>query len=169
MIFTIGHSTRSKDEFTALLRGVNTELLVDVRRFPGSRRYPHFNQEELRASLADVGIAYLHVLELGGRRKPAADSPNTFFRNESFRAYADYMAEPEFRDALNALVERDASTTQTIMCSEAVPWRCHRNLIADALVTRGVDVRHIVSDAAPKPHTPNPAARVLDGRLVYRI
>lgn len=168
MIYTIGHSTRSAEEFITLLRNVNTELLVDVRRFPGSRRYPHFNREELQASLGEVDIAYLHVPELGGRRKPIPDSLNSYFRNESFRAYADYMAEPEFADALAALIERDASVTQAIMCSEAVPWRCHRNLISDALVAREVDVRHIVSDAMPKPHVLNPAARVLEGRLVYR-
>jgi len=168
VIYTIGHSTRSAEEFIALLRGVNTELLVDVRRFPGSRRYPQFNSDELRERLGEVDIGYLHVVELGGRRKAAADSSNSYFRNESFRAYADYMAEPEFQNALDALVEREASVTQTIMCSEAVPWRCHRNLISDALVARGIEVLHIVSDAPPKPHVLNPAARVLEGRLVYR-
>jgi uncharacterized protein (DUF488 family) len=167
MIYTIGHSTRTAEEFINLLRGVNTELLVDVRRFPGSRRYPQFGRDALRASLEAVGIQYLHAPELGGRRKATPDSPNTYFRVESFRAYADYMAEPDFQHALAALIERDASITQTIMCAEAVPWRCHRNLISDALVARGVTVRHIVSAAEPHPHVLNPAARLVDGHLVY--
>ena len=119
----------------------------DIRRYPGSRRYPHFSRESLAQSLP---ITYVHVPELGGRRKPLPDSPNTGWRNEQFRAYADYMATPEFAAALDMLLDSDVRTA--IMCAEAVPWRCHRLLISDALVARGVEVRHILGPAPAQPH-----------------
>jgi uncharacterized protein (DUF488 family) len=163
-IFTIGHSTREADDFVGLLRHHRVDLLVDVRRYPGSRRHPHFNREALAERLAAAGIGYRHTPDLGGRRVgPGADrpddSPNRGWRNASFRAYADYMATPPFRAALDQLLEDAARHTLAIMCAEAVPWRCHRNLISDALVARDVEVRHILSDDAPSRHELNPMAR----------
>jgi uncharacterized protein (DUF488 family) len=182
-IFTIGHSTREADDFVALLRHHGVDLLVDVRRYPGSRRYPHFNREALAERLAADGIAYRHAPDLGGRRVgPSADaagdspgradspghgpspgrddSPNRGWRNASFRAYADYMATPLFRAALDQLLDDAGNRTVAIMCAEAVPWRCHRNLISDALVARDVEARHILSDDAPSRHELNPMARL---------
>ena len=164
-IYTIGHSTRTLDEFTELLRMNGVERLADIRRYPGSRRYPHFSREALAESLPREEIAYIHMPELGGRRKPLPDSPNGGWRNDQFRAYADYMATPEFAaaiDRLLAFAERTAIT-----CAEAVPWRCHRNLVSDELVRRGVEVLHIVGDGEPSPHELNPMAREEGGHLVY--
>lgn len=169
MIYTIGHSTRSIDEFTDLLDAHDIRLLVDVRRFPGSRRHPHFNGEVLAASLAERGIGYRHAPQLGGRRgTPAPDSPNTGWRNASFRAYADHLGGPEFRGALDLLIRDAERAPVAIMCAEAVPWRCHRQLISDALVARGHTVLHITSMAEPKPHELNQMARCDDeGGLTY--
>ena len=164
-VFTIGHSTRELDEFVALLRENGIERLADIRRYPGSRRYPHFSRESLATTLPQVGIEYIHVEQLGGRRQPRADSPNTAWRNEQFRAYADHMASDEFRDAVDALLASDKITA--VMCAEAVPWRCHRNLLADDLVRRGVEVIHILGTNATKPHEMNPNARVAGGHLTY--
>jgi len=161
-IYTIGHSTRTLDELISLLREHRIERLADIRRYPGSRRYPHFSRESLAQSLP---IAYVHVPELGGRRKPLPDSPNTGWRNEQFRAYADYMATPEFAAALDMLLDSDVRTA--IMCAEAVPWRCHRSLISDALTVRGVEVRHITGKASPSLHALTPFARVENGRISY--
>ena len=162
-IYTIGHSTRSLDELIGLLREHDIQRLADIRRYPGSRRYPHFSKESLEQSLP---IEYVHVPELGGRRKPAPDSPNTAWRNEQFRAYADYMATPEFTTALDKLLDSDLRTA--IMCAEAVPWRCHRNLVADELTRRGHEVIHIISPNSSQQHKLNPNASVEDGHLVYR-
>ncbi len=167
-IFTIGHSTRPADEFLDLLRGRDVRLLVDVRRFPGSRRHPQFNGETLAATLAEAGIGYRHEPDLGGRRDGLADSPNTGWRNAGFRAYADHLANADFRSALARLLADAQTTVVAIMCAEAVPWRCHRQLIADALVAGGADVRHIISASEPQPHELNPMARVgPDGLLTY--
>ena len=137
-----------------------------MRTFPGSRRYPHFNRDALAASLAERGVAYAHRPALGGRRRPRPDTRNTAWRNEGFRGYADHMETPEFRDALEALL-RDARETPTvIMCSEAVPWRCHRSLIADAATARGARVLHIL-DRGTSSHTLTSFARVLDGSVHY--
>jgi uncharacterized protein (DUF488 family) len=160
-LFTVGHSTREADAFVALLRHHGVDLLVDVRRYPGSRRHPHFNREALADHLAAAGIQYRHAPELGGRRDNAPnrdDGPNRGWRNASFRAYADYMATPPFRAALDRLIDESAGHAVVMMCAEAVPWRCHRNLISDALVARGVEVRHIVSADAPAAHDLNPMA-----------
>lgn len=167
-LYTIGHSTRELDEFIALLRTHGIERVVDVRRYPGSRRHPHFGSEALRLSLRDAGVGYRHAPELGGRRRAAPDSPNRYWRNDSFRAYADYMGTAEFRQALERLV-RDAEETPTaIMCAEAVPWRCHRNLISDAVVAAGHDVAHVIDAKPAQPHTLNDGARLdPDGALVY--
>ena len=167
-IFTIGHSTRAADELIALLAARDVGLLVDVRRFPGSRRHPQFNREALAVSLEAAGIRYRHEPALGGRREGRPDSANTGWRNASFRAYADHLSTPEVRAALDGL-EADARVSPiAVMCAEAVPWRCHRQLIADALVARGRDVRHIVSEREPAPHELNGMARVApDGSVSY--
>lgn len=164
-IWTIGHSTRSLDEFTALLARNGIGRLADIRRYPGSKRYPHFSREALAVSLPERGIAYVHMPELGGRRRPRPDSPNDAWRNDQFRAYADYMATPEFRAAIDALLAFPEPTA--IMCAEAVPWRCHRNLVSDDLVRRGVTVLHITGAGDPSPHVMNPMARAEGDHLVY--
>jgi uncharacterized protein (DUF488 family) len=156
------------DDFLALLRGHGIERLVDVRRFPGSRRHPHFGAEPLERALAQAGIRYVHEPDLGGRRTASAASPNTAWRSASFRAYADYMATPAFRAALDRLLAHAAAGPTAIMCAEAVPWRCHRQLIADVLVARGHEVRHITTAARAEPHRLNPSAVVsVDGTVTY--
>ena len=164
-IHTIGHSTRPLAELIALLREHGVQRLADIRRYPGSRRYPHFSRDALEISLPASGIAYIHMPELGGRRKPAADSMNTALRNEQFRAYADHMATDEFRAAVDNLLAFDGRTA--VMCAEAVPWRCHRNLLSDELLRRGVDVVHIVGRGEAKRHEMSPMARVEGDHLVY--
>jgi uncharacterized protein (DUF488 family) len=164
-IYTIGHSTRTLDAFTELLRMNGVERLADIRRYPGSRRYPHFSREALAESLPREGIAYVHMPELGGRRKPAPDSPNGAWRNDQFRAYADYMATREFAGAIDELLAFEEPTA--IMCAEAVPWRCHRNLVSDDLVRREIDVLHIIDGGEPGAHKLNPMARAEGDHLVY--
>ena len=166
-IWTIGHSTRSLGEFLELLAANKIEALADVRQYPASRRYPHFNQRELSQSLAQVGVEYVSLPELGGRRKPRPDSKNTAWRNESFRGYADYMETPEFRSGIDRLlaVARDKRTA--IMCSEAVWWRCHRALISDYLKAAGVVVEHIVGLNKNESHPYTSAARIEEGKLSY--
>ena len=151
-LWTIGHSTRSLDEFLALLRANDIARVVDVRRYPGSRKYPHFNSQELEAALAAAGIGYTHIPELGGRRTPRPDSPHTEWRNAAFRGYADYMDTPEFAAAAATLADLAGRERVAIMCSEAVWWRCHRSMIADWFTARGWRVMHITSAAAPKQH-----------------
>jgi uncharacterized protein (DUF488 family) len=160
IIYTVGHSTLSLNDFLALLRAHGIERLVDVRRFPGSRRHPHFGAGPLARALAEARIKYQHEPELGGRRTPAAASPNSAWRSAGFRGYADYMATPAFAAALERLLVQAAADRTTIMCAEAVPWRCHRQLIADALVARGYEVGHITSAARVEPHRLNPHAVV---------
>jgi uncharacterized protein (DUF488 family) len=169
-VYTIGHSTRSIEQFIALLAEHGVELLVDVRRFPGSRRHPQFESAALAASLAEAGIAYLHAEALGGRRSSgkSAASPNTAWRNDAFRAYADYMATPEFRRALDRLVALSAERAAAVMCAEAVPWRCHRRLITDALLARGIPVADIVGPGPAAPaHLSEHAVVSADGLVVY--
>jgi uncharacterized protein (DUF488 family) len=148
-----------------LLRESEVRLLVDVRRYPGSRRHPQFAREALSRALAEAGIAYRHEPDLGGHRRPRADSPNTAWRNEAFRGYADHLASPEFAQALERLLEAPERTA--ILCAEAVPWRCHRQLIADALVARGVEVRHILGPGRVQAHALHAEARVEQGRVTY--
>jgi uncharacterized protein (DUF488 family) len=168
-IFTIGHSTRSGDELLDLLREHEVTCLVDVRRFPGSRRHPQFAAEALAAAHAAAGIAYVGEPDLGGFRKGRPDSPNTAWRAPGFRAYADHMDTPEFRAALGRLIERAARAPTAIMCAEVTPWRCHRQLIADALVARGHEVQHILAPGKIEMHALHPNARVLEGgSIVYR-
>ena len=166
-IWTVGHSTRSSDEFLELLRSQQIQLLVDVRRFPGSRKYPHFNEAEMARWLDAAGIGYRLAKELGGRRTPRADSHNTAWRNASFRAYADYMETGEFQAAAEELLREARMQRTAIMCSEAVWWRCHRSLIADYLKIRGVEVLHILSPTKTEPHPFTSAASIVGGQLSY--
>jgi uncharacterized protein (DUF488 family) len=151
-IYTIGHSTRPAEEFVRLLREHDIRTLVDIRTVPRSRRNPQFEQSVLADALKAEGIEYRHLPELGGLRKPRQDSANAAWRNESFRGYADYMATDEFQSGLDALVDLAQGQPTAIMCAEAVPWRCHRSLVADALTGLGHDVKHIVSAAPAHPH-----------------
>ena len=164
-IYTIGHSTRSADAFVALLQAHGVTRLADVRTVPRSRHNPQFDGDALAATLAAHGIGYERMPGLGGFRKTTADSPNAGWRNLSFRGYADYMQTAAFADNLDALIALARDATVAIMCAEAVPWRCHRSLIADALLVRGIDVREIVSEAKTAEHALTPFARV-DGTTI---
>jgi uncharacterized protein (DUF488 family) len=166
-LFTVGHSTRGLDKLVELLREHEVTLLADVRTVPGSRRMPHFGGAALTAVLPRLGIDYVHLPELGGLRRPRPDSPNTGWRNESFRGYADHMATPEFQAGLDRLLALARDRGVAVMCAEAVPWRCHRSLIADALLARGVEARHIIGHGAARPHTLTPFARVEGARITY--
>ena len=166
-VWTLGHSTRPIDEFIGLLRAHQISLLVDVRTVPRSRYNPQFNMDTLAQSLRNVELRHRHMPTLGGLRQPKKDSINDGWRNASFRGYADYMQTNEFQKALEALMVYGTDTKTAIMCAETVPWRCHRSLIADALVTRGWEVRHILSQVKADEHRLTPFA-VIDGyRLVY--
>lgn len=167
IIYSIGHSTRPLDEFLGLLRRCDIKQLADVRAFPGSRRYPWYNRESLAAELAQRGIAYSHHPELGGRRSPLPNSLNKAWRNHGFRGYADLMETPAFDAALESLIAQATRAPTVLMCAEAVPWRCHRQLIADALVARGVAVQHIL-DSRISAHTMTRFAAVRDDRVSYR-
>ena len=167
-IWTIGHSTRSIDDFISLLEEKGIMLLADVRSWPGSKRYPQFNREALAKSLADAGILYEHVPELGGRRKPKPDSRNTAWRNASFRAYADHMETEEFQKGIERLlVLAHEVGPAAIMCAEAVWWRCHRSLISDYLKSRGIEEMHILDANKTQPHPFTSAARIVNGELNY--
>ena len=166
-IWTIGHSTRTLAEFLELLRENKIEALADVRRFPGSRRYPHFNEAELSVSLAGSGIEYAPFKQLGGRRRPRPDSVNTIWRSESFRGYADCMETAEFKVAILYLRGLARRKRTVIMCSEAVWWRCHRALISDYLKAAGLTVEHIVGLKKNEVHRLTTAARVANGKLFY--
>jgi uncharacterized protein (DUF488 family) len=166
-IFTVGHSTLPIERFLALLAAYGIEQLADVRTVPRSRRNPQFNADALRSSLQTAGIAYVPLGALGGLRKPRADSPNSGWRNESFRGYADYMQTAEFAGGLERLVELAAERRLGVMCAEAVPWRCHRSLIADALCVRGIGVVEILSDTSYREHALTPFARVSGTTVTY--
>jgi uncharacterized protein (DUF488 family) len=167
-IWTIGHSTRKIDIFISLLEENGIKLIADVRMFPGSKRYPQFNKELLANSLSERGIRYEHFPELGGRRKPKADSKNTAWRNEAFRGYADYMETENFRKGTERLVDLAQEVGATaIMCAEALWWRCHRALISDFLKARGVEVTHIVDPGKIEAHPFTSAARIENGELTY--
>jgi uncharacterized protein (DUF488 family) len=167
MILTIGHSTRPLDEFIELLRLNGATLLLDVRTIPRSRRNPQFNRESLPEELATNGIAYLHEPELGGLRRTRHDSPNTGWENASFRGFADYMQTTEFEQALGRLIDLARDQQVVLMCAEAVPWRCHRSLIADALLVRGVAVEHILGPKSRRPHSLRSFAKVDGTRITY--
>ncbi len=165
-IFTVGHSTRPIEDFIALLKAHEIQLLVDVRTVPRSRHNPQFNRDTLPDSLQSAHIAYAHMPELGGLRHARKDSTNLAWRNLSFRGYADYMQTPEFQKGLADLMEKASKHRAAIMCAEAVPWRCHRSLIADALVARGVEVLEISSLTRAQPHKITPFAK-LEGTQVH--
>jgi uncharacterized protein (DUF488 family) len=185
-IWTIGHSTRTIDEFISLLKENEINLLADVRAWPGSKRYPHFNKDALAESLNAHGIRYEHFPDLGGKRKSKLDSHNTAWRNVSFRGYADYMETEQFQKGVECLLvfarsdglgsrrnERDGGEAVTpcaiaIMCAEAVWWRCHRSLIADYLKAREMEVLHILSASKVEPHPYTSAARIVNGEVSYR-
>ena len=167
LMWTIGHSTRPIDEFLGLLQAYGITKLADVRMIPYSRRNPQFNQEVLDKSLQCSGIQYRHMRALGGRRKSRSDSVNLGWRNQGFRGYADYMQTQGFWNALEDLMVVGQNLSVAIMCAEAVPWRCHRSLIADALVSRGWTVQHIISTGSSKTHTLTPFAKPDAGRLTY--
>jgi uncharacterized protein (DUF488 family) len=151
-IWTIGHSTRSSEEFLSLLAMHEIGRLVDVRRYPGSRRYPHFNSDALAARLPQAGLVYQHMPDLGGRRPTRPDSRNVGWKNAGFRGYADYMQTAEFHMAIEELTSEAARSRTVIMCAEAVPWRCHRSLIADRLLIEGWEVRHITGSSQAQKH-----------------
>ena len=166
-IFTIGHANRSFDELLAMLQAQRVEQLVDVRTAPGSRRNPQFAKDTLARELPEHGIRYMHLPELGGFRKPRPDSRNDAWRNDSFRGFADYMETDAFRSALTELMALAEQAPTAIMCAEAVPWRCHRSLIADALTARGIPVSHITSRRTARPHTLTGFARIDGDRVTY--
>ena len=166
-IFTIGHSIHPWLEFRDLLRAHGIERVVDVRTIPRSRRNPQFNRETLGRKLRGARIRYVHIPKLGGLRHARADSMNAGWRNSSFRGYADYMQTPEFEHALHRLMKLAGQKKSVIMCAEAVPWRCHRSLIADALTVRKIPVFHIVSSAKPRRHSLTPFAKIRGHSVTY--
>ncbi|TKS58597.1 MAG: DNA repair protein [Nitrospira sp.] len=166
-IWTIGHSTRPIDEFIAILCAHDIGRMIDVRTIPRSRNNPQFNTDTLSKSLKKVGLTYFHMPQLGGLRKAKKDSINLGWRNASFRGYADYMQTNEFQRAIEELMAYGTKQTTAVMCAEAVPWRCHRSLIADALIMRGWEVRHIMSATDAKPHQLTSFARIADNLLRY--
>ncbi len=166
-IYTIGHSTHPIDEFIHILKAHGVELVVDVRTIPKSRANPQFNEPELKASLEEAGLAYTRLEALGGLRHTTAASINTAWRNKSFRGYADYMQTPGFQHGLDELIALAQEKQAAIMCAEAVPWRCHRSLIGDALLVRGFQVEDIMSEKSSKPHQLTPWAKVDGVQITY--
>lgn len=168
-VFTIGHSTRIIEEFIELLKEHDIQLLIDVRRFPGSRRHPQFNKGNLEESLEDADINYRHMEVLGGRRgKPLKDSVNDGWRNDGFQSYADHINSPDVQKVINELAELSEKIRYAVMCAEAVYWRCHRRLIADALVARDIPVYHILGPDQLNEHSLNDMAQILeDDRVIY--
>jgi uncharacterized protein (DUF488 family) len=165
VVLTVGHSTRTIDELIELLQAHGVTRLVDVRTIPRSRHNPQFNRDALAKSLAP--ISYTHAPELGGLRRARKDSPNTGWRNPSFRGFADYMLTAEFEQALHKLIEMAGRDRIAILCAEAVPWRCHRSLIADALTARGIAVENIIGSSGTQPHKITPFAKVEGTRITY--
>ncbi|HEX6101313.1 MAG TPA: DUF488 domain-containing protein [Thermoanaerobaculia bacterium] len=185
-IYTIGHSTRTLAELVALLRDHGVTRLADVRRFPGSRRHPHFTRESLEETLPRrTGIAYEHFEDLGGRRTPRKGSPNGAWESDQFRGYADHMGTPQFQAAVDLLLQGTGDRAQgagetdllspapcappptAVMCAEAVPWRCHRNLLSDDLVRRGIEVIHILGPGSAQSHVLNEMAKIDGDRVIY--
>ena len=169
-IWTVGHSTRSAEEFLALLRAHDINGLADVRAFPNSRRHPHFGRERLRAFLTTEGIDYRHFPGLGGLRKPRSDSHNGAWRNQSFRGYADHMQTAEFAEAIDGLLDFGRDRRVSVMCAEALWWQCHRLLISDALLVRDIEVLHIMSvsgRSSAQPHALTPFARPEGRQVLY--
>jgi uncharacterized protein (DUF488 family) len=168
-VFTIGHSTRTLDEFIGLLQAYGISLVVDVRTVPRSRHNPQFNKETLPGSLKPSGVRYIHMPEIGGLRRPKHDSVNLAWKNTGFRGYADYMQTKEFTENLLKIVALARENCLGLMCAEALPWRCHRSLISDALVVRHVKVQHIISAASCINHELNETAKVEGTRITYPL
>ena len=166
-IWTVGHSTRSAEDFEKLILAHKVKALVDVRAFPTSRRFPQFNQKELSQQLATVGVEYLHLPALGGRRSPSPVSRNTAWKNDSFRAYADHMETDVFKSAMSELLLLASKSATAFMCAEALWWKCHRSLIADYLKAKGHEVIHILGIDKTEVHPYTSAARIVDGELSY--
>ena len=167
IIYTIGHSTHSSDDFVKMLRSFNIRVLADVRRFPGSRKYPQFNKENIEAALRENGIAYTHLEALGGRRKVQKDSKNDLWRNDAFRGYADYMETEAFKQAIEDLEAIALQQPTAYMCSEAVWWRCHRSMISDYLKAKGWTVWHIMAVGKAEEHPYTSPARVVGSCVFY--
>lgn len=168
IIWTIGHSTHPLDEFIAMLKSFDIRILVDVRSFPGSKRYPHFNKESLEISFSKNNIEYIHLKSLGGRRKPNPNSSNDAWRNDAFKGYADYMETEDFKNAINELQQLAINDHIAYMCSEAVWWRCHRSLISDYLKSIGWTVMHIMSKGKAEEHPYTSAVKIVNGELSYK-
>jgi uncharacterized protein (DUF488 family) len=166
-LWTIGHSTHSLDNFIDMLESYNIVHLVDIRRFPSSRKFPQFNKENLEKSLAEHNIHYIHLEELGGRRKANPDSKNTTWRNASFMGYADYMETPEFKEGLESLKKMAVKKRTAIMCSEAVWWRCHRSMVSDAMKAEEWNVMHIMGIGKEQEHPYTEPGKIVNGQLSY--
>jgi uncharacterized protein (DUF488 family) len=167
IIYTIGHSTKPTAELIKALKNFGITLLIDVRTIPRSRFNPQYNTENLQAALAAQHIGYEHMPGLGGLRRPTKSNLNKGWRNSSFRGYADYMQSDAFDDNLRKLIEKAKQSTIVIMCAEALPWRCHRSLIADALIAKGLEVHHIMDQTKDNPHELNKMAQIHDGKIQY--
>ncbi len=167
VVFTVGHSTRPVSDFMKIIHAYGIKKVVDIRTIPKSRHNPQFNQDALRETLKAAKIGYLHMSGLGGLRHALRDSPNMAWRNASFRGFADYMQTREFEEQLEKLIEAAEKRATVIMCAEAVPWRCHRSLIGDALLVRGVQVRHIISAGSSRDHSLTPWAKVKGTKITY--
>lgn len=168
-IWTIGHSSRTLDEFLALLSQHEIQAIADVRRFPGSRRQPWFARDLFADNLTGLGLTYRWIPALGGRRRPKPESVNTAWRNSSFRGYADHLESAEFAGGLDELLDLAAGLRTSMMCAEVLWWRCHRALISDVLTVRGVKVVHIMDANHTQPHRLSSAARIVEGRLSYTL
>jgi uncharacterized protein (DUF488 family) len=168
-VFTVGHSTRSFNELILLLKAYNVDMLVDIRTVPRSRHNPQFNKETFPEALKATGIKYIHIPELGGLRRPKSDSVNMAWKNKSFRGYADYMQTKEFLENLLKLVSLIRENCLVIMCAEAVPWRCHRSLLADALFARGIKVTHILTETGYANHELTPFAHLEGTKITYPL
>lgn len=167
MIFTIGHSTRPFADFVELLKSNGVERVIDIRTVPRSRHNPQFNRDTLGPALRKFGIAYTHLKKLGGLRHARPDSVNLGWHNASFRGFADYMQTPDFEGGLARAIKLAQTKPSALMCAEAVPWRCHRSLVADALLVRGIPVKDIVGASSPRPHELTPFARVRGTLITY--
>jgi uncharacterized protein (DUF488 family) len=167
IIYTIGHSTRSEAEFLAMLKSFGINIVVDIRRLPGSRKYPQFDMDNLKISLEENHMQYIYLADLGGRRKAQKDSKNNRWKNPSFRAYADYMETDSFKNAASELEQLASKKPTAIMCSEAVWWRCHRSMVADYLKVKGWAVLHIMALEKAQEHPYTQPATIVDGQVCY--
>lgn len=166
-IFTIGHSNHTFEEFLEMLKAFDIEVLADIRRYPGSRKYPQFNKDSLQITIPENGIEYIHFEDLGGRRKVQPNSHNTAWRLDSFKGYADYMETEEFKKAVEKLEKVASEKRVAYMCSEAVWWSCHRSLVSDYLKNEGWNVQHIMSKTKSDEHPYTKPAKIKNGKLVY--